>query len=121
MMLAMGRRRDMPIAVARLSKSGRTPEIAVVTVGVLIAILVLIGDIRTTWSFSAFTVLLYYALTNLAAYQLPANKRRYPRVVAALGLLVCLFLAFWVEPAIWLTGSLLIVVGLGWRWLVRKL
>jgi APA family basic amino acid/polyamine antiporter len=120
-MLAMGRRRDMPVAVARVSKSGRTPEIAVVTVGVLITILVLIGDIRTTWSFSAFTVLLYYAITNLAAYQMPAPKRRYPRIFAALGLLACLFLAFWVEPAIWLSGSLLVVVGLGWRWLVRKL
>ncbi len=120
-MLAMGRRHDMPIAVARVSKSGRTPEIAVVTVGVLIAILVLIGDIRTTWSFSAFTVLLYYAITNLAAYQLPANKRRFPRVVAALGLLACLFLAFWVEPPIWIAGSVLIVVGLGWRWIARKL
>jgi APA family basic amino acid/polyamine antiporter len=120
-MLAMGRRHDMPVAVARVSKSGRTPEIAVVTVGVLIAILVLIGDIRTTWSFSAFTVLLYYAITNLAAYQLPTNQRRYPRAIAALGLLACLFLAFWVEPAIWLTGSILIVVGLGWRWLARKL
>jgi APA family basic amino acid/polyamine antiporter len=120
-MLAMGRRLDMPVAVARVSKSGRTPEIAVVTVGVLIAILVLIGDIRTTWSFSAFTVLLYYAITNLAAYQLPADKRRYPRLVAALGLLACLFLAFWVEPSIWITGSILIIVGLGWRWLARKL
>jgi APA family basic amino acid/polyamine antiporter len=120
-MLAMGRRHDMPIAVARVSKTGRTPEIAVVTVGVLIAILVLIGDIRITWSFSAFTVLLYYAITNLAAYQLPAQKRRYSRTVAALGLLACLFLAFWVEPMIWVTGSLLIVVGLGWRWLARRL
>jgi APA family basic amino acid/polyamine antiporter len=120
-MLAMGRRHDMPVAVARVSKSGRTPEIAVVTVGVLVAILVLIGDIRATWSFSAFTVLIYYAITNLAAYQLPADKRRYPRIVAAFGLLACLFLAFWVEPAIWITGSLLIVVGLGWRWLARKL
>lgn len=120
-MLAMGRRLDMPIAVARISKAGRTPEIAVVTVGVLIAVLVLIGDIRTTWSFSAFTVLLYYAITNLAAYQLPDEKRRYPRVLAALGLLACLFLAFWVEPAIWFTGSLLVVIGLGWRWLARKL
>ena len=120
-LLAMGRRHDMPIVVARVSQIGRTPEIAVVTVGVLIAILVLIGDIRTTWSFSAFTVLLYYAITNLAAYQLPDEKRRYPRIVAALGLLACLFLAFWVEPAIWITGSLLIVVGLGWRWVARKL
>ena len=120
-MLAMGRRHDMPVAVARISKKGRTPEVAVVTVGVLIAILVLIGDIRTTWSFSAFTVLLYYAITNLAAYQLPADKRRFPRVLAAMGLLACLFLAFWVEPAIWITGSVLIVVGLGWRWLAHKL
>lgn len=120
-MLAMGRRRDMPVAVARVTKAGRTPEVAVVTVGVLIAILVLIGDIRTTWSFSAFTVLLYYAITNLAAYQLPAEKRRYPRAIAALGLLACLFLAFWVEPAIWLTGTLLVVIGLGWRWIMRKL
>jgi APA family basic amino acid/polyamine antiporter len=120
-MLAMGRRLDMPVAVALVSKSGRTPEIAVVTVGVLIAILVLVGDIRATWSFSAFTVLIYYAITNLAAYQLPADKRRYPRSVAALGILACLFLAFWVEPSIWITGSLLILVGLGWRWLARKL
>jgi APA family basic amino acid/polyamine antiporter len=111
----------MPIAVARVSKTGRTPEIAVVTVGVLIAILVLIGDIRITWSFSAFTVLLYYAITNLAAYQQSTEKRRYPRLVAALGLLACLFLAFWVEPMIWVTGSILIVVGLGWRWLARGL
>jgi APA family basic amino acid/polyamine antiporter len=120
-MLAMGRRRDMPPAVARIDKAGRTPETAVIVVGVIIAILVLIGDVRATWSFSAFTVLIYYAITNLAAYQLPADKRRYPRVVAALGLLACLFLAFWVEPPIWLAGSLLIAIGLGWRWLVHKL
>jgi basic amino acid/polyamine antiporter, APA family len=120
-MLSMGRRHDMPVAVARIRKMGNTPEIAVVTVGVLITVLVLIGDIRTTWSFSAFTVLIYYAITNLAAYQLPATRRRYPRVVAALGLLACLFLAFWVEPAIWFTGSALIVVGLGWRWIAHKL
>jgi APA family basic amino acid/polyamine antiporter len=120
-MVAMGRRHDMPVGVARVSKMGSTPEIAVVTVGVLIAILVLIGDIRIIWSFSAFTVLVYYAITNLAAYQLPAEKRRLPRVVAALGLLASLFLAFWVEPAIWITGSALIVVGLGWRWIARKL
>lgn len=120
-LLAMGRRRDMPPALARIDKTGRTPEAAVLVVGVIIAVLVLIGDVRTTWSFSAFTVLVYYAITNLAAYQLPEEKRRYPRGLAALGLLACLFLAFWVEPAIWLTGCLLIAVGLAWRWAIRKL
>lgn len=120
-LLAMGRRRDMPPVVARITKVGQTPEVAVVTVGVLIAILVLVGDIRTTWSFSAFTVLVYYAITNLAALQLPEDKRRFPRVVSMLGLASCLFLAFWVEPSIWIAGLVLILVGLAWRWGVRKL
>jgi APA family basic amino acid/polyamine antiporter len=120
-MLAMGRRRDMPVAVARVDKAGRTPETAVMVVGVIIAVLVLSGNVQTTWSFSAFTVLVYYAITNLAAYALPASLRRYPRPIAALGLLACLFLAFWVEPEVWLTGSLLILIGLAWRWIVHKL
>ena len=120
-MLMMGRRHDMPVVVARISKAGRTPEVAVVTVGVLVAALVLIGDVRTTWAFSAFAALIYYAITNLAAYQLPVEKRRYSRWVAGVGLLSCLFLAFWVDPAIWVTGLLLIVVGLGWRWIAARL
>lgn len=120
-LLAMGRRRDMPVALGRIDKAGKTPEAAVLTVGVIIAVLVLIGDVRITWSFSAFTVLVYYAITNLAAYQLPDEQRRYPRIWAALGLLACLFLAFWVEPEVWLAGCVLIAFGLLWRWGVRKL
>jgi hypothetical protein len=79
------------------NKSGATPYWAVLIVGVTIDGLVLIGDVKTTWSFSAFTVLIYYALTSLAALKLPRERRLYPRWVAGLGLVVCLFLAFWVE------------------------
>ncbi len=121
MLVTMGRRRDMPVAVARISKTGRTPEIAVVSVGVLVAALVLIGDISITWSFSAFTILIYYAITNLAALHLPADKRLYPRVIPAAGLPACLFLAFWVNPSIWIAGSLIILVGIGWRLVMRRL
>lgn len=120
-MLAMGRRRDMPPAVARMDTTGRAPDAAVITVAVIIGCLILIGNVQTTWSFSAFTVLIYYAITNLAALYLPPDKRRFPRFIAVAGLLACLFLAFWVEPAIWLTGSLLLAAGLVWRWVVRRL
>lgn len=121
MLLAMGRRHDMPIAVARIRQAGQTPETAVVVVGVLVAGLALIGDIRLLWSLGAFTALVYYAITNLAAYQLPAEQRSRPRGVAAVGLVACLFLAFWLEPAIWLSGLLLIAIGIGWRMIARKL
>lgn len=119
-LLAMGRRGDMPAAVARLNEAGTTPTVAVLVVGVAIAGLALIGNVKTTWSFSAFTVLIYYALTNLAALRLPPAARLYPRWIAWAGLAACLFLAFWVDWQIWLVGLSLIGVGLGWHWVAKR-
>jgi APA family basic amino acid/polyamine antiporter len=86
----------------------------------MIAGLALIGDVKTTWSFSAFTVLIYYALTNWAALKLPARQRLYPRWIAVVGLAACLFLAFWVEPQTWLIGLALIAAGLGWHAVAQR-
>ena len=118
---AMGRRLDMPAPLGRANAAGRTSDVAVVATGLLVAAMVFIGDIRVLWEFSAFAALIYYALTNLTAYYLPADKRRYPRVVAAVGLLACLFLAFWVNPAVWVAGLVVIAAGLGWRWAMRRM
>jgi APA family basic amino acid/polyamine antiporter len=121
MLLAMGRRHDMPRAVARLNKAGTTPTVAVIVIGVVIGLLVLLGDVYVAWSFSAFTVLLYYAITNLSALQLGPQERLFPRAVAWVGLAACLFLAFWVEPRIWLVGLALIGVGLAWHVVAQRL
>lgn len=118
--LAMARRGDLPRALGRLAGAHASPRSAVLAVGGFIALLTLSGSVRTTWSFSAFSVLVYYALTNLAALRLPAESRLYPSVVPALGLVSCLGLAFWVEPRIWLTGLALIAAGLGWHALSRR-
>ena len=117
--LAMGRRLDMPRVLARLNPAGTTPYVAVVVVEISIALLILVGDVKTTWSFSAFSVLIYYAITNLASLQLASAERLYPQWLAWVGLGSCLFLAFWVERQIWLTGLALIIVGLMWRAIVR--
>jgi basic amino acid/polyamine antiporter, APA family len=120
-LLAMGRRGDMPGALARLDAARTTPWIAVIIVGIIIAGLALIGDVKLTWSFSAFTVLIYYALTNLAALLLPAHERLYGRWLAVAGLAACLFLAFWVEPRIWIAGLALLAVGIIWHLLAIRL
>jgi len=116
-MLAMGRRRDLPTALASVDERTQSPRVAVIVTGVLIAGLVLIGNVETTWSFSAFTVLVYYALTNLAALRLPEEHRRFPRIISVLGLFSCLGLAFWVEPVFWIVGLGLIGLGLLWHFL----
>jgi len=119
-LLAMGRRGDMPAAVARIDAAGTTPYVAVIVMGTVIALLVLTGSVRTTWSFSAFTVLIYYAITNLAALRLPTEAQRFPRWVAVAGMVACLFLAFWVEPLVWVSGLALLAVGLLWHWLQQR-
>lgn len=120
-LLAMGRRGDMPEATARIDASGSTPYVAVVIVGVVIAGLVLIGNVKTTWSFSAFSVLIYYAITNLSALRLSDEERLFPKWLAWGGLAACLFLAFWVEIQIWLVGLALIAAGLVWHAIARNL
>jgi APA family basic amino acid/polyamine antiporter len=119
--LAMGRRRDLPGAVARIDRSGRTPMVAVPLVGLVVAGLAAFGSVRTTWAFSAFTVLVYYALTNVAAIRLPRESRRYPVVFAWMGLAGCLGLAFWVDVAAWAAGLAVIGVGLIWHAIATRM
>lgn len=104
MLLAMGRRRDMPGQFALVNRFG-SPVAAVIAVGIAIGALVLLGDVKASLSFSAFTVLIYYAITNLAALRLPKEKRLYSPLIAWAGLAACLFLAFWVERKSGSSGS----------------
>lgn len=117
MVLAMARRSDLPHGLARIDHRGTTPYAAVLVVGVLIAGLALIGDVKTTWSFSALTVLIYYAVTNLAALRLPASMRLYSRLFPLGGLAACLFLTVWIDARTWIAGAGLLVIGLAGRWL----
>ncbi|MCC6489821.1 MAG: amino acid permease [Candidatus Hydrogenedentes bacterium] len=119
-LLAMGRRGDMPARMARLDRTRATPVAAVLTAGALIAGLTLVGSVKTTWSFSAFTVLIYYAITNAAALAMPPRLWIFPRLVPIVGLIACLFLALWVEWHIWLTGLALIAAGLVWHCLMNR-
>jgi APA family basic amino acid/polyamine antiporter len=119
--LAMGRQGDLPPLFARLSRQATTPSAAVVGVGLVIAALALTGSVETTWAFSAFSILVYYGITNLAALRLPNENRLYPRYIAWAGLAACLFLAFWVPPHIWLIGLGLIAIGLAWHFAVPRL
>ena len=119
--LAMGRRGDLPPAFARLNAAHTTPVVAVAGTGLLVAALAVSGNVKLTWSFSAFTVLIYYAITNLAALRLPRAQRLYPQFVAWLGLAACAFLAFWVEWQVWLAGLAVVAAGLLWHGIGRML
>jgi APA family basic amino acid/polyamine antiporter len=107
--LAMGRRNDMPAGLARIDHRS-TPVMAISTTAVPVLLIVLLGDIPITWSFSAFTVLLYYGVTNLSA--LAVDRGRW---TAWVGLCSCVLLSFFVPLSVWAIGAVLIALGLIWK------
>lgn len=113
-MLAMGRRGDMPPAASNAS-------VSVLAVSGVIAAFAATGRIKTTWTFSAFTVLIYYAVTNLAALRINESERLYNKAWAWSGLVACLALAFAIEPKIWAAGLGILALGLVWHQARRRL
>jgi APA family basic amino acid/polyamine antiporter len=118
--LAMGRRGDLPKNVGQVKETTKVPAAATVLVALIISGLVCVGDLKLTWSFSAFTVLVYYAVTNLCAIRLKKEERLYPAWISYLGLFACLSLAFFVEWRALSTGLALVVIGLGWKFVTSR-
>jgi basic amino acid/polyamine antiporter, APA family len=119
--LAMARRRDLPAVLSRVEPVRETPRLAVLATGAAVLGLTLLGSLQVAWSFSAFTVLVYYAITNLAALRLAPADRLYPRRIAVAGLLTCLSLAFFVERGVWVSGLAVLAAGLLWHVTARTL
>jgi len=115
--LAMARRGDLPDGLASLGAHGKSPVAATVAVGLVAALLAGLLTVKASWSFSAFTVLVYYAITNLAALRLEPGQRR---PAAALGLFACLALAVWVDAAALVAGLGLLAAGFLLRQVFRR-
>ena len=108
---AMAANRDLPPWFASVHPRSKVPHRAELAVGLIVAVLVSVGDLRAAIGFSAFTVLLYYAITNAAALRLEPAERRWPRGLALAGLLGCILLAFSLPAASVLGGGLVLLFG----------
>jgi APA family basic amino acid/polyamine antiporter len=118
-MFAMAEHGNMPRLLRAVHPRHRVPHRAEVTVGVVVTVVVLAGDVRGTIGFSSFAVLLYYAVTNASAWTLRADSRAFGRAVAACGLVGCVVLAFTLPTASVVAGSVVFVAGALW-WVVRR-
>ncbi|WP_216692812.1 APC family permease [Dietzia psychralcaliphila] len=91
--MAMARDRHLPPRLAAVHPTTRTPYVAEVSVGVLVACIVLVADVRQAIGFSSFAVLVYYLVANAAALRLARQHRRLPAWVPALGAVGCVVVA----------------------------
>jgi len=120
MLFAMARRGDLPAAFERVHATHAVPHVGIAFTAVVIATLALVGTLEVVVAAAAFTILLYYAITNVAALRLAPAHHRFPRWVPALGLVSCLALAASLDLPTVASGLGLLAAGFVVRGLLRR-
>jgi APA family basic amino acid/polyamine antiporter len=103
--LAMARDGHLPSALAAVHPRFAVPHRAEVTVGVIVAVVAALADVRWAIGFSSFAVLVYYAIANASAWTLGR------RLIPVVGLAGCLLLAVCLPPGSVLAGSAVLAAG----------
>jgi APA family basic amino acid/polyamine antiporter len=101
----MARDRHLPQRLAAVHPRFDTPHRAEIAVGVVVAVLAAVVDVRGAIGFSSFAVLLYYAIANASAMTLRG------KAVPVIGLVGCVVLAFSLPLVSVLTGVAVVAVG----------
>jgi basic amino acid/polyamine antiporter, APA family len=115
---AMAADRELPHWLDAVHPTHRVPYRAEVTVGVLVAALVAVTDLRQVIGFSSFCILIYYAIANVSAWTLPPDQRRWPRGLAVAGVIGCATLAFTLPLESVVTGAAVLAAGAA-IWITR--
>jgi basic amino acid/polyamine antiporter, APA family len=112
--LAMARDRHLPPALATVHPRFASPHRAELTVGAVVAVIAAVADVRGAIGFSAFAVLVYYAIANASAITLGR------RVIPVVGLTGCVLLAVSLPTASVLIGAGVVLIGALAYWLRRR-
>ena len=111
---AMARNGDLPRSLSAVHRRFGTPHRAVLASGIAVTLLTSFLPLRNLVEAGSFGLLLYYAVTNLAAFRLSDEKRRYHRAWGAAGLFSCLGLALFLPWRTIALEMLVIAVGIAY-------
>lgn len=119
--LAMARNSDLPGTLATVERRTQVPFRAQLVVSAIVVVLVTSANLVEVIGFSSCTVLVYYAITNAAAFTLGREPgRRLPvRVLAIVGINGCLALAISVPLTSVVMGVFVLVLGVAFRGIMK--
>jgi len=120
MMLAMGRRNDLPPALQKIHKNYKVPHIGIIFTGLIILVLTIIGSFEFILGSAAFTILLYYSITNIAALKQLKREQKYGKVIPVLGFIGCILMSLSLPVKVIITGCGLLAAGFAFRFLLHK-
>jgi APA family basic amino acid/polyamine antiporter len=116
----MARERELPSWFAHVDATRSLPLRAELTVAAVVIVLVVVLDLRSAIGISGVAVLTYYAITNAAALTLRPEQRRWPLLIAVVGLLGCATLVAALPPMAILTGAITLTIGALVRIVTRR-
>ncbi len=114
---AMAADGHLPRPLASVSERYGVPYRAEAVVTAVVIVLVLVADLSGAISFSAFGVLVYYAITNASALRLGPDENRPPLMAPVTGLVGCVVLATSLPLPVVVAGVLVLGLGAGLWWL----
>jgi basic amino acid/polyamine antiporter, APA family len=120
MMFAMARRGDLPAWLENVNKRNAVPTNGIFVTSFFLILVAVFGTLEFIVAAAAFTILLYYAIANLAALRMDEKDRLFPIWVPWLGFFSCLALAATLEFRVIALGMGLLVLGFIWRWAYRS-
>lgn len=120
MMLAMGRRHDLPPFFQIIHRNYRVPHLGIIITGVIILLLTIFGTFEFIVRAATFTILLYYSITNISALRQPKNEQMYGKLIPVLGLIGCLVMSASLPLNVMISGVGLLVAGFLIRLLIHK-
>lgn len=121
MIFAMARRRDLPAILDHVSPRHAVPDRGIFLTGFIVAVIALFGTLEVIVAGAAFTILLYYSITNLAAIRMDPGDKLFPNWIPVLGLIACLLLAFALQLDVIASGLGLLALGFILRWVLGGL
>ena len=121
MFFAMARRGDLPTGLTKLTRKTHVPIYTILFSGLIILIMIWLGELKFITQTASFTILIYYSIANLSAIKLKKEDRFLPKWISYLGLILCIVMAFSLPIRSILFGLILLVVGLIFRFIFRKL
>ncbi|MGF3523209.1 MAG: APC family permease [Candidatus Bathyarchaeia archaeon] len=114
MAFSMARKKDLPILMSKIHPRFGTPYVSIWIVGVIMALLALLVDLREVVTVSTFALLFTYCFANISTLKLKNKNRLYPKILPLLGLCTCLILMVAVctiETAAWAAGTIFLAAG----------
>ena len=118
---AMSRNGDLPRWLSAVHRRFGTPHRAVLATGVVVTLLAAFLPLRNLVEAGSFGLLLYYGITNLAAFLLSNEKRRYHKALGAAGLISCLGLAAFLPWRTIMLEMLVIAWGIAYFLAIRAI